>query len=127
MDSSFFVFNDTATTEIYTLSLHDALPISPTTHSTRPCGWSPRERVTTFDRSTNGAPASAGKEPAKAGAPLRSLAFDRSLCHDSAGAGRRAAARRGSISRRPASRIRRIAARSALRSHLAIDRGAAIG
>src|SRR6266487_4558586 len=27
---SFFFFNDTATTEIYTLSLHDALPISPT-------------------------------------------------------------------------------------------------
>src|SRR5215208_8399156 len=27
----FFFFNDTATTEIYTLSLHDALPIS------RPC------------------------------------------------------------------------------------------
>src|SRR5260370_14604541 len=26
----FFFFNDTATTEIYTLSLHDALPISPT-------------------------------------------------------------------------------------------------
>src|SRR3712207_9373106 len=26
----FFFFNDTATTEIYTLSLHDALPI---------CGW----------------------------------------------------------------------------------------
>jgi len=24
----FFFFNDTATTEIYTLSLHDALPIS---------------------------------------------------------------------------------------------------
>src|SRR6266571_9473251 len=34
----FFFFNDTATTEIYTLSLHDALPIPsvPTT-----CGWSP--------------------------------------------------------------------------------------
>src|SRR3989337_2034747 len=29
----FFFFNDTATTEIYTLSLHDALPIS------RPCMW----------------------------------------------------------------------------------------
>src|SRR2546427_11666324 len=29
----FFFFNDTATTEIYTLSLHDALPI---------CGWAPR-------------------------------------------------------------------------------------
>src|SRR2546425_10968668 len=27
--ASFFFFNDTATTEIYTLSLHDALPISP--------------------------------------------------------------------------------------------------
>src|SRR5215217_8332946 len=26
---SFFFFNDTATTEIYTLSLHDALPIWP--------------------------------------------------------------------------------------------------
>src|SRR3712207_7351889 len=29
----FFFFNDTATTEIYTLSLHDALPIS----ATSPC------------------------------------------------------------------------------------------
>src|SRR2546422_2801741 len=28
---SFFFFNDTATTEIYTLSLHDALPICPST------------------------------------------------------------------------------------------------
>src|SRR2546430_5474968 len=28
MPSLFFFFNDTATTEIYTLSLHDALPIS---------------------------------------------------------------------------------------------------
>src|SRR3989442_15505237 len=28
--SFFFFFNDTATTEIYTLSLHDALPISRT-------------------------------------------------------------------------------------------------
>src|SRR3712207_8242325 len=27
MNSFFFFFNDTATTEIYTLSLHDALPI----------------------------------------------------------------------------------------------------
>src|SRR2546429_9909443 len=29
--SLFFFFNDTATTEIYTLSLHDALPIYPKT------------------------------------------------------------------------------------------------
>src|SRR5256885_6330860 len=28
LSCSFFFFNDTATTEIYTLSLHDALPIS---------------------------------------------------------------------------------------------------
>src|SRR5262249_60540585 len=30
----FFFFNDTATTEIYTLSLHDALPIYGRTHRT---------------------------------------------------------------------------------------------
>src|SRR5258705_915964 len=30
---SFFFFNDTATTEIYTLSLHDALPICPQSRS----------------------------------------------------------------------------------------------
>src|SRR2546430_8213521 len=33
-DDPFFFFNDTATTEIYTLSLHDALPIS--VRTTRP-------------------------------------------------------------------------------------------
>src|SRR5256885_17166486 len=50
--SFFFFFNDTATTEIYTLSLHDALPISPSPRrrtstrsarasvSTSPCGGS---------------------------------------------------------------------------------------
>src|SRR5258708_34518860 len=32
---SFFFFNDTATTEIYTLSLHDALPISSSTRCRR--------------------------------------------------------------------------------------------
>src|SRR2546422_3626987 len=31
----FFFFNDTATTEIYTLSLHDALPIFPASPSPR--------------------------------------------------------------------------------------------
>src|SRR5215203_7276179 len=35
----FFFFNDTATTEIYTLSLHDALPICG-----RPAGWCRRTR-----------------------------------------------------------------------------------
>src|SRR2546427_1358143 len=33
--SFFFFFNDTATTEIYTLSLHDALPISSPACTTR--------------------------------------------------------------------------------------------
>src|SRR3712207_7134711 len=32
----FFFFNDTATTEIYTLSLHDALPISTQARGRRP-------------------------------------------------------------------------------------------
>src|SRR3712207_6858376 len=35
--SLFFFFNDTATTEIYTLSLHDALPICFTRSSPSPC------------------------------------------------------------------------------------------
>src|SRR5207247_9798603 len=36
--SSFFFFNDTATTEIYTLSLHDALPILTMIECGRPSG-----------------------------------------------------------------------------------------
>src|SRR3712207_8170967 len=35
MDYDLFFFNDTATTEIYTLSLHDALPIFRRTHDRR--------------------------------------------------------------------------------------------
>src|SRR5256885_16931313 len=35
----FFFFNDTATTEIYTLSLHDALPISFTPICSPPPNW----------------------------------------------------------------------------------------
>src|ERR1035437_2961358 len=38
----FFFFNDTATTEIYTLSLHDALPISAASRPAR--GWKRRRR-----------------------------------------------------------------------------------
>src|SRR5438874_8162589 len=45
--SIFFFFNDTATTEIYTLSLHDALPIS-----TRACRRSAIPRNATRSRST---------------------------------------------------------------------------
>src|SRR5204863_9140987 len=41
----FFFFNDTATTEIYTLSLHDALPIS---------SWSPDGAWIAFAEGLNG-------------------------------------------------------------------------
>src|SRR3712207_8846775 len=45
-DVDFFFFNDTATTEIYTLSLHDALPIYGTPRPPAPprCRASPRAR-----------------------------------------------------------------------------------
>ena len=42
MGGGFFFFNDTATTEIYTLSLHDALPIS----SLRPAAGGQELRLT---------------------------------------------------------------------------------
>src|SRR2546427_9825657 len=54
LSSIFFFFNDTATTEIYTLSLHDALPISskdtaPPTTQTRIVGSdAPRLRAITL-------------------------------------------------------------------------------
>src|SRR5258708_40222900 len=49
----FFFFNDTATTEIYTLSLHDALPISSSSPAgdpgqrrrQAPCSWTRPRRV----------------------------------------------------------------------------------
>src|SRR6266496_259504 len=43
----FFFFNDTATTEIYTLSLHDALPISY-------CSVMPETRSTAYDSKIEG-------------------------------------------------------------------------
>src|SRR5258708_37593733 len=58
--SLFFFFNDTATTEIYTLSLHDALPISlmamlsarpPPTRTAMPIGSILRSRAVPSSRS----------------------------------------------------------------------------
>src|SRR5260221_7977844 len=46
----FFFFNDTATTEIYTLSLHDALPISPWRVATRAPSDRPTRRARTTGR-----------------------------------------------------------------------------
>src|SRR5256885_14891523 len=54
LPSIFFFFNDTATTEIYTLSLHDALPICSNTsrifpsYSRRPSGSSASADVFLF-------------------------------------------------------------------------------
>src|SRR5688572_32340267 len=50
----FFFFNDTATTEIYTLSLHDALPISASARGRRSPRWWRRRPsccCSAFDRS----------------------------------------------------------------------------
>ena len=44
----FFFFNDTATTEIYTLSLHDALPIYDFRQNRRPKVFS--EKIAIFTR-----------------------------------------------------------------------------
>src|SRR3712207_7187511 len=47
----FFFFNDTATTEIYTLSLHDALPILPSMATHRPSRTSKRTGASSAPRS----------------------------------------------------------------------------
>src|SRR6267378_2324427 len=59
----FFFFNDTATTEIYTLSLHDALPISP-----------PRSRI-------GGPPAEGPRHPAGPGVLAAQRSPDRHWRH----------------------------------------------
>src|SRR5882724_13310628 len=56
----FFFFNDTATTEIYTLSLHDALPIS--------SRWSPSRPI-----AATSAGCSAGKRSEEHTSELQSL------------------------------------------------------
>src|SRR5256885_2618671 len=60
----FFFFNDTATTEIYTLSLHDALPISMAAMAPHP-EWKTNQRVTHLK-------ASAESRLTLCGRPLRS-------------------------------------------------------
>src|SRR2546426_10229172 len=70
----FFFFNDTATTEIYTLSLHDALPICATS---RRSASSPRRRR--GSRSRRRAPASSTPDAS----PARRLPHRRSEEHTS--------------------------------------------
>src|SRR5204862_7600932 len=57
-----FFFNDTATTEIYPLSLHDALPIS-TTRSTPPAAASTREPTGRHDSCIPSATAAVARSP----------------------------------------------------------------
>src|SRR5256885_12622126 len=56
---TFFFFNYTATTEIYTLSLHDALPISSATYSYKATTSSIRLRMSVRSRRSCITPASA--------------------------------------------------------------------
>src|SRR5256885_8851267 len=57
----FFFFNDTATTEIYTLSLHDALPF---------CSWRSHVGHASHPRGREGRPVAA-EQAAQAGGPSR--------------------------------------------------------
>src|SRR2546425_8493496 len=75
--SFFFFFNDTATTEIYTLSLHDALPISsPRTSDSRPLrhieGWAGRGAQR---GRTHRAPTAASSRSEEHTSELQSLAY----------------------------------------------------
>src|SRR3712207_9559183 len=55
MHEAFFFFNDTATTEIYTLSLHDALPILQEVHGLPGApGTAPVEQVAGDPEMTEG-------------------------------------------------------------------------
>src|SRR2546430_12753921 len=58
----FFFFNDTATTEIYTLSLHDALPIWRWRCGSSCRGWSPCSRRS---------PASTSRRSSRCSSPSR--------------------------------------------------------
>src|SRR3712207_8294783 len=61
----FFFFNDTATTEIYTLSLHDALPISTASQQVR--SWC--SSGTSCPRSSNRAAVREDRKVSKASSP----------------------------------------------------------
>src|SRR5215475_718830 len=65
--SHLFFFNDTATTEIYTLSLHDALPIFRALESAWFAASGTRDRSITGGRTAEMATAEAAPRPAAAG------------------------------------------------------------
>src|SRR2546423_7312715 len=70
----FFFFNDTATTEIYTLSLHDALPISqPTPQNRFQQSWSAKWRAGPGACRNDGRPV--GRRSEEHTSELQSLAY----------------------------------------------------
>src|SRR5258705_10300656 len=84
VNSFFFFFNDTATTEIYTLSLHDALPIWSRAHSAVP-RWHARDpqRSAPRRRRRRRRASARGREPAVRRAIWREPSASRSEEHTS--------------------------------------------
>src|SRR5256885_15257591 len=105
-DYFFFFFNDTATTEIYTLSLHDALPIY------RPARRRPvvRRRRAALDGHRRPVPrvrpdsrSQRPRDDVRAGPELREQALEHRALHPGAAAGAGGAAR-GARPETPAAR-----------------------
>src|SRR2546426_6781801 len=95
VDVSFFFFNDTATTEIYTLSLHDALPISDVRRPTGGAGAAPRR-----DERGRGAGGPSGRDRRQGRRPgVAPGARDHGVPRVPAQGGRRPAVRDGSEGR----------------------------
>src|SRR3712207_7988589 len=70
---SLLFFNDTATTEIYTLSLHDALPIWPRRRSRpSPMRWATASAATSPPRSSGGGSPSTSRWVSTSGSGFRS-------------------------------------------------------
>src|SRR2546430_14658108 len=73
----FFFFNDTATTEIYTLSLHDALPISASRRGRAPAPTCPANAaIATLTRSSS--PSTSTRWPPSAPADRKSTRLNSS-------------------------------------------------
>src|SRR5256884_653529 len=102
----FFFFNDTATTEIYTLSLHDALPIF---RDVYPAG-SPRSLARAAPRLSKIRPASSGSRTRSRQAAPEEMADDGGAASKTyasgSGFGSHACRRHDTPARRPASRLR---------------------
>src|SRR5208283_3543102 len=82
----FFFFNDTATTEIYTLSLHDALPIAPS-DSTLATNAGEPDALSTACTRAGGARKTMNAARLAASAPAAKVVARQNRAEDRAGAG----------------------------------------